>query len=74
MRLSYPTIAIAAATFAATLALGPAIADAAQHLNLEQFLMLTAPEEAPVAIAQQEPNCATPLGVLVDALGNKDCR
>ena len=74
MRLTYPTIAIAAATFAATLALAPAIADAAQRLHLEQFLTLTAPEKAPVATATQEPNCWSPLGVLVDALGDKDCR
>ena len=73
MRLTYPTIAIAAATFAATLALAPAIADAAQRLNLEQFLTLTAPEKAPVAAAKKEPNCRTPLGVLVDALGDKEC-
>jgi len=73
MQLSYPTIAIAAATFAATLALAPAIADAAQNLNLGQFLTLTAPEQAPVATAAQQPNCQSPLGVLVDALGDKDC-
>ena len=73
MRLTLPTIAIAAATFAATLALAPAIADAAQNLNLGQFLTLTAPEKAPVAVAMKQPNCSTPLGVLVDALGDKDC-
>ena len=73
MQLSYPTIAIAAATFAATLALAPTIADAAQNLDLGQFLTLTAPEKAPVATAAQQPNCRSPLGVLVDALGDKDC-
>jgi len=73
MRLSYPTIAIAAATFAATLARAPAIADAAQNLNLEQFLSLTAPDKAPVATVAQPPNCRSPLGALVDALGDKDC-
>jgi len=73
MRLTHPTIAIAAATFAVTLALAPAIADAAQRLNLEQFLTLTAPEKAPVAVAKKEPNCRSPLGVLVDALGDKEC-
>ena len=73
MRLTHPTIAIAAARFAATVALAPAIADAAQSLNLGQFLTLTTPEKAPIATAAQQPNCRSPLGVLVDALGDKDC-
>ena len=73
MRLTYPTIAIAAATFAATLALAPAIADAAQNLDLGQFLTLTAPEKAPVATVVQQPNCQNPFGMLADALGDKDC-
>lgn len=73
MRLTIPTIAIAAATFAATLALAPALADAAQKFDLSQFLTLTAPDKAPVAVAKQTPNCASALGALVDALGKKHC-
>ena len=73
MRIAIPTIAIAAATFAATLALAPAIADAAQHLNLGQFLTLTAPEKAPVAATEEKPNCRSALGAIVDALGDKEC-
>ena len=73
MRVAIPTIAIAAATFAATLAFAPAIADAAQNLNLARFLTLTAPEKAPVAVAKQKPNCSNAFGALIDALGDKDC-
>jgi hypothetical protein len=73
MRLTIPTIAIAAATFAATLAFAPAIADAARNLNFAQFLTPTAPEKAPVAVARQKPNCSNAFGALVDALGDKDC-
>jgi hypothetical protein len=74
MRLAHPTIAIAAATFAATLALAPALAnvDVRQYLDLGQFL--TAPGKAPVAApTKQMPNCRSALGVIVDALGDKDC-
>ncbi len=73
MQLTIPTIAIAAGTFAATLALAPALAnvDVGQYLDLTQFL--TAPEKAPVATVTQKPNCRSALGMLVDALGDKDC-
>jgi hypothetical protein len=73
MRLTYPTIAIAAATFAATLAFAPTLANAVQHLDLDLGQFLAAPEKAPVATATKEPNCRSPLGMLVDALGDKDC-
>lgn len=73
MRLTYPTIAVAAATFAATLALAPLLANAVGHLDLNLSQFLTAPETAPVAVAPHAPNCASPMGMLVDALGNKDC-
>ena len=72
MRLTYPTIAIAAATFAATLAFAPALANVVGHLDLDLGQFLTVPEKAPVATDTQ-PNCWSPLGVLVDALGEKDC-
>lgn len=74
MRLIPLTIAIAAATFAATLALAPALADVnvGRFLDLKQFR--TAPEKAPAAPpATQVPNCRSALGVIVDALRNKDC-
>ena len=73
MRLTFPTIAVAAATFAATLAFAPVLANAVGHLDLDLSQFLTAPKEAPVAVAPQAPNCASPMGVLVDALGSKDC-
>ncbi len=72
MRITYPTIAVAAATFAATLALAPALAQVAQHLDLSQFLTVHA-EATPVTTVKQEPNCASALGLLADALGDKDC-
>ena len=73
MRLTIPTIAIAAATFAATLAFAPVLAnvDLARYLDLGQFL--AAPEKAPVAAVPQKPNCRSALGAIVDALGDKDC-
>jgi hypothetical protein len=72
MRLTYPTIAIAAATFAATLAFAPAIADAAQALDLSQFW--TAPtNEAPAPITKHVPNCTNTWSVVADALGEKEC-
>ena len=74
MRLTPPAIAIAAATFAATLALAPALADVnvSRYLDLKQFL--TAPEKAPAATpTTQVPNCRSALGVIVDALRDKDC-
>jgi hypothetical protein len=73
MRLTYPTIAITAATFAATLAFAPVLAHVVGHLDLDLGQFLTAPEKAPVATATQAPNCWSPLGALVDALGDKDC-
>ena len=73
MRLTYPTIAVAAATFAATLAFAPVLANVVGHLDLDLGQILTAPEKAPVATAAQRPNCRTPFGMLVDALGDKDC-
>ena len=73
MRQTILTIAIAAAIFAATLAFAPTLADAAQHLELSHFL--SAPEKAPVTVADQEqkPNCSNPLAKLADALGKKAC-
>ena len=74
MRVTYPAIAIAAATFAATLAFAPALAQVAQNIDLNFGQFLAAPEQqAPVATAKQEPNCKSPMGRLVDALGEKDC-
>jgi len=74
MRLTFPTIAIAAATFAATLAFAPVLANVIGHLDLDLGQFLTVPEKAPVAtVTQQAPNCASALGLLADALGNKDC-
>ncbi len=75
MRLTYSTIAITAATFAAALALAPAMAEVnvSQYLDLGPFLA-AAPEKAPVeATTTQVPNCRTALGALVDALGDRDC-
>jgi hypothetical protein len=73
MRLTYPAIAVAAATFAATLALAPALANVAQQLDLNQFWMAPA-DDAPVVTQKATPNCVSPFGKLVDALGNKDCQ
>lgn len=74
MRLTFPTIAIAAATFAATLTFAPVLANAVGHLDLDLGQFLTVPEKAPVANSTtQQPNCWSPLGVLVDALGEKEC-
>jgi len=73
MRLTYPTIAIAAATFAATLAFAPVLANVVGHLDLDLSQFLSAHEQAPVATAAQAPDCWSPLGTLIDALGDKDC-
>ena len=73
MRLTYPTIAVAAATFAATLALAPVLVNAAQHLDLSQFLTMPAHEAPVTTVTQEAPNCASALGLLADALGDKDC-
>jgi hypothetical protein len=76
MRLPYSTIAITAATFAATLALAPALGEAnvSQYLDLGHFLT-AAPEKAPVTTTTttQVPNCRTAFGALVDALGDREC-
>ena len=72
MRLTYPTVAVAAAAFAATLAFAPVIADAAQTLDLSQFW--TAPaDKAPAAISKHVPNCTNTWSVVADALGEKEC-
>jgi hypothetical protein len=73
MRFTYSTIAIAAATFAATLAFAPALAQVAQNIDFGQFLAASEEEKAPVATTQQAPNCKNPIGQLVDALGDKEC-
>jgi hypothetical protein len=72
MRLTYPTIAVAAAAFAATLAFAPTIADAAQTLDLSQFLAESA-DEAPATISKHVPNCTNTWSVIADALGPKEC-
>jgi len=74
MRLTFPTITIAAATFAATLTFAPAFANVISSLDFDLAQFLAAPEQAPVVTAKQAPNCASPLGMLVDALGDRDCR
>ena len=72
MRHTYPTIAVAAAAFAATLAFAPTIADAAQAFDLSQFWTARA-TEAPPAITKHAPNCMNTWAVVADALGAKEC-
>jgi hypothetical protein len=66
MQLTIPTIAIAAATFAATLAFAPVITGAIQQFSLEQ-----APA-VPVGAAAKDVACP-PVAKIVAALGNKEC-
>jgi len=72
MRLTLLTSAIAAVTFAATLAFAPAIADVSQRLGSGQSEVerLSAPQEQ--VFTPKE--CRTSLQVVVVALGHKDCK
>jgi len=72
MRLTLLTSAIAAVTFAATLAFAPAIADVSQRLGSGQSEVerLSVPQKQ-VFTAKE---CRTSLQVVVVALGHKDCK
>ena len=67
MRFTISTLAFAAAVFAATFVFGSAVD---QGLSLEQFF--SAPASATVVVEEKR-NCASPLGVIVDALSTKEC-
>jgi hypothetical protein len=67
MRLTIPAIAISAATFAATFAFAPAVADA-----INQFTLESPAVEASTPAAPARP-CTTPVARIVDALSSKIC-
>ncbi len=68
MQLAIPTIAIAAATFAATLNFAPVIASVVEQFSVEQA-PVAAPASAPASLADRCP----PVAKIVAALSGKEC-